>query len=307
MAVIPVILCASAVCAQTPEHSEPCPAYSAFVDDSPSPQRGANQSPRAQPKTVIIDAVDFDGPTGVPNADLAQFVSSLEEHHFVSTSNWPDEVANNWVRGAWQEDGYFKVSASATYTTIWQDSVDQHVALHLHVDAGLQYFMGDLRFSQGDPRCPLVFATDELRGLITIQKGDLFAASKINESDRAVKKFYNSHGYLCFDSDLVFDVDNASQRINLTMRLTPRRQYRIGTLEVRGLAPVTAEIWKSLFTPGDILDEGSIERLFEEYKPILPANTSLREVDFLPRYYDDSGIVDLEFDFEKNAQPNDLR
>jgi hypothetical protein len=307
VAIIPVILCASALYAQTSGDPEPCPAYAALVDDSPSPKQETNQSQPAQPKSVAIDAVDFDGPTALPNADLAQFVFSLEEHQFVSTSNWLDEVVSRWVRGAWQDDGYFKVSASATYTTIWDDSANQHVALHIHVDPGLQYFMGDLRFSQGDPRCPLVFAADELRGLVTIQKGDLFRASKINESDRAVYKFYNSHGYVNFDLDLVFAVDDASQRINLNMRLTPRRQYRIGTLEVQGLAPVMADMWKSLFTPGDILDEGSIDRLFEEYKPALPPNTSLREVDFHPRYYDDSGIVDLGFDFEKAPQQNEGR
>jgi outer membrane protein assembly factor BamA len=298
MAFIPVVLCASAACAQVPQQVQRCVSYSAFADEIPSVQQEANQSQPAHTKIVTIDAIDFDGPTVLPNADLAQFVSGLEEHHFDSTSNWLDKVTNEWVRGAWQEEGYFKVTASATCTTVGGDSDDQHVVLHVHVDPGAQYFMGDLHFRPADPRHPMVFRRDELRELVTIQKGDLFAASKINQSDRALCDFYRSRGYVNFTSDFLFDVDDAAREVNLTIRLNPQMQFRIGTLDVDGLDPVTANIWKSLFAPGDIFDEGSIERLFQEYKPILPRDARLREVDLFPRA--ESGTVDLEFGFDRS-------
>ena len=232
LAVIWGLFCASGAYAQIPERVQRCLPYPTFAEEVASlHQESLGPS---LPKVITIEAVDFDGPTTLPKANLARLVSNLEGRHFDAGSNWLDEVTDEWVRGAWQDDGYFKANATATTTNVGGDSENQHVALHVHVDEGLQYFMGDLRFQSADLRSPLRFTLEELSELVTVRNGDIFVAGRIRQSLDALRQLYASHGYIDFTLEPLFDVDDAARRISLTLQLDQHMQFRIGTVEISG-------------------------------------------------------------------------
>ncbi|HTZ99397.1 MAG TPA: POTRA domain-containing protein [Candidatus Aquilonibacter sp.] len=301
LAVIWGLFCASGAYAQIPERVQRCLPYPTFAEEVASlHQESLGPS---LPKVITIEAVDFDGPTTLPKANLARLVSNLEGRHFDAGSNWLDEVTDEWVRGAWQDDGYFKANATATTTNVGGDSENQHVALHVHVDEGLQYFMGDLRFQSADLRSPLRFTLEELSELVTVRNGDIFVAGRIRQSLDALRQLYASHGYIDFTLEPLFDVDDAARRISLTLQLDQQMQFRIGTVEISGFDSTAANVWKSQLKPGDVFDNGVIARLFQEYKSSLPRDASLEDVDL--RRDVQNGIVDISFDFFECPQSGD--
>src|SRR5579863_4564239 len=112
-----------------------------------------------------------------------QFVARLKTSTFDASSdpdtsyNWLNQVVA-WIRGTWEDDGFFKVEPSAREEVIKSDASLEHVLLTIHVNEGLQYSLGDLSYRSADPTDPLVFSTEQLRSLLHMHEGDIFSAEK---------------------------------------------------------------------------------------------------------------------------------
>ncbi|MFZ0882268.1 MAG: hypothetical protein WAN14_02635 [Candidatus Acidiferrales bacterium] len=96
-------------------------------------------------RAVVIDDVKFDGPIDLQDAVRERLVDRLKGASFDADSGWLNEVQEAWIRGAWQDEGFFKVIAAARAQIVGTEATTQHVLLIVHVDEGLQYRLGDVQ------------------------------------------------------------------------------------------------------------------------------------------------------------------
>ena len=109
----------------------------------------------------------------------------------------------------------------------------------------------------------------------------------------ALTNLYGSHGFIDFTAIPVTEIDYNLQRISLLVRLDEQKQFRVGSVEIRGLDPSLETRLRSIVVPGEIFDPQTIETFFKENRPVLPP----RGLDnFQIRRNVRAGIVDLTFD-----------
>jgi outer membrane protein assembly factor BamA len=303
--------------AQSPSTVKGCSQYSPSKDDIKE-MLGEKIYPKA-----IIDDVTFDGPIQLPTATLEKLVTSLKQKQFDGDSKWlEDEIEEFSIRGAWQDQGYFKVEVSAKAVLLGGDASYQHFAVTVHVDEGLQYRVGSIRFraaqdfdfdttesasgitlrkrkqhDEDDPASPdstalPIFPVEELRKLIPLQEGDILSAEKIREGLEAMKKLYGKHGYIDFTPVPFTDVDDEHQLVSLRIDLDEQLQYRIGKIELLGLDANTenALIWK--IKSGDAFDYDLFQAFFEDNQSVLPTGASYVNSEL--RRNKRTGIVDIK-------------
>ena len=167
------LLSGQVIRAQSPEHKpktcvpSPCSSSDAFKGDDRK---------KTHPK-IIVDDVKFDGPAHLPDSSEEQdAIPELKQHIFDVGSEGLDEVLEVRIRGDWQNYGFFKVIATGQAQVVSADSTYEHVLVTIHVEPGLQYRLGDVRFREADPDVPdmLAFPREELRKLIPLQEGGRF-------------------------------------------------------------------------------------------------------------------------------------
>jgi outer membrane protein assembly factor BamA len=274
---------------QQPETCAPsCPSSDAFKEMTEK---------KAYPK-MIVDDVKFDGPAHLPDSsEEREAISELKQHMFDLGSDGLDEVLEVWIRGDWQNHGFFKVIATGQTQVMSADSTYEHVLVTIHVDAGLQYRLGDVRFREADPDKPdmLAFPREELRKLIPLQEGDLFSNEKIRESLDAMEKFYGSYGYINFVATPVTEVDDATQRISLLMELDEGKQFRVGKVEVFGLEASKAAMLTSALQTGDVFNRSLVDDFVEANMSALPEGASRRVLGI--QGHEKEGTADIVVDF----------
>ena len=232
---------------------------------------------------IIIDDVKFDGPIHVSDAVRQQVVSDLKQHNFNdnpdSESAWLGEIEAVGLRSVWQDQGYFKVEATAKEEFIRNDSTGKHVRIIAHINEGPQFRLGDVQFRSSGPGEPLVFGPEELRRLIPVREGDIFSAAKIREGLDALRDLYRSHGYIDFVATPLTDIDDSRQRISVVMELDQQKQFRVASVEVYGLDQRMETLLKSKLKPGDVYNWQVVEDFLKQNASALPPDISPSDIE----------------------------
>lgn len=249
---------------------------------------------------IIVDDVRFDSPLHLPDSsEEPQIISEIRQHVLDLGSEGLEEVLETRIRGAWEDQGYFKVRASGQTQVMSSDAAYEHVLVTIHVDPGQQYRLGSLGFRSSDPDAPetLAFPQEELRKLIPLQEGDIFNTTKIRESLDAMKKFYDSHGFINFVATPITDVDDVALRISLVMELSEDKQFRVRKVEVFGLKPSKAAMLTSTVKPGDVFQNRLVEAFVKANRPEFLDVNSSEVLDM--RKDEKEGTVDVMVDFRR--------
>ena len=255
------------------------------------------QGKKVYPK-IIVDDVKFDGPFHVPNpSDEPEIISDLKQHVFDHGQEGLDEISEVEIERAWQDQGFFKVVATGQMKVLSADSNFEHVVITIHVEPGLQYRLGNVRFRNAEPDQALAFPQDRLRKLIPLEEGDLFIADKIRLSLDAFKKMYGKYGYIEFVATPITDVDDQARRISLIMEFSEGKQFRVRKLEVFGLNPSKAAMLTSAVKPGDIFQYGIVEKFVRANIPAF--FTVISSEVLVPRKNEEEGTVDIVADFRR--------
>src|SRR6202041_327377 len=153
---------------------------------------------------IIVDDVKFDGPIHVSDAVRQQVLSDLKQRDFNdnpdSESAWLGEIQAVGLMGVWQDQGFFKVEATAKEEFIRNDSTGKHVRIIAHINEGPQFRLGDVQFRSSDPGEPLACRPEELRPLIPMADGDIFSDTKIREGAAALRHSSPTHGYIILEA-----------------------------------------------------------------------------------------------------------
>jgi outer membrane protein assembly factor BamA len=104
---------------------------------------------------------------------------------------------------------------------------------------------------------------------------------------------YGLRGFIDFTAIPDTEIDDNLQRISLVMRLAEQKQFRVGSVEIRGLDQSLEARLRAIVVPGEVFNPQPIETFLKENRPVLPS----RGFDnFQIRRNVRAGIVDLTFD-----------
>jgi outer membrane protein assembly factor BamA len=249
------------------------------MDEEVTARTGMNESRQR----IIVDDVKFDGPIHVSDAVRQQVVSDLKQHDFNDNSDsksaWLGEIHAVGLMGAWQDQGYLNVEATAKEEVIRTDSMGKHVRIIAHINEGPQFRLGVVQFRSSDPGEPLAFGPEELRRLIPMAEGDIFSATKIREGLDALRHLYGSHGYIDFVATPLTDIDDSRQRISLVMALEQQKQFRVASVEVFGLDLRMEALLKSKLKPGDVYNWQVVEDFLKQNASALPPDISPSDIE----------------------------
>jgi Surface antigen variable number repeat len=223
---------------------------------------------------IIIDDVKFDGPSHLPDLNKEQeILSELKHREFDAGSDWLDDALFP-VRNAWSDLGYLMAKAIGESRVVSVDSTYQHVVLTIHVNEGLRYKLGSVRFREADPDRAFAFPPEELRKLVPLQDGDIFYVEKIRECLEVLRRVYNSKGYIDFAPVPQTEIDEVGQRISLVIVLQEGEQFRVGKIQVLGLKPSKAAMLTSKLKAGDVFNRTLVDDFVKENLPALPVGAS---------------------------------
>lgn len=209
-----------------------------------------------------------------------------------------DEDLEVGVRGLYQNHGYFKAVVDVKdLKTVTQNKGGipipipgigaQHgkaTNITVSIEEGAQYRMGKLVFRSADPDQGLIFKPEFLQRVFPLKQGDIFDADKIRKSLDDFRKLYGDYGYIDFNADPSFDIDDTKKVINLTLQFDQQKQYFVRRIEFSGNTTTRDKVIRREL----LLDEGQVfsNRLWElsllrlnqlgYFDPIKPENADLK-------------------------------
>src|SRR5579862_2559152 len=291
-----VLACSPPIHGQSPPNSARCFPLLSLTSDDKAELTGKKVLPK-----VIVDDVVFDGPISLPASIRDQLIADLKEHAALSSGNeWLEEWNEVAVRGAWMDEGFFKMTSTTKVQIISSDATEQRVSASVHVDERMQYRLKDIGFrkstggwSNGSEQ--LAFPPKELRKRVPLHEGELFRANQIREGLDSLKKLYGSYGYINFVAMPITEVDDRSGMISLILELDEGKQFRIRSVEVQGLDPQTKGALKWRIQAGDLFNYEFFKDFFTDNENILPSGASPLNAELHKN--DKSGTVDIRFVF----------
>ena len=253
--------------------------------------------------------VEFDSNDGIPADAQEETSGKLQSRVFEPAldsaylNDLENEIADVGVRGALRDRGYFKVIATARLTPLWREATDISVVVTISATLGPQYRAGDIRIESADPDRPLTISPEILRGLIPLQRGELFSTERVRTGLENLGRVYGREGYVDMTPEPETQVDEERGTIDLVVRIDQQAQYRVGSIEFLGVDSMTREkLIESLPKPGEVFDTTKLNEFFKANRAILPSDASRDDVSVRR----DLKTVAILFDF-RTCSPSSLR
>jgi outer membrane protein assembly factor BamA len=250
-----------------------------------------NDSPG--PVISIVD-VTFSGSLQMPTSEQEEIANSIKQKtHGKSLDDVTEEGLE--VRAGWQDRGYFKVQITGETRTLTSSPASRRTALSVHVDEGSQYKLSHITFKNNKA----IRSVETLRGFFPIVNGEIFSRGKIGKGLENLRKAYGELGYINFTSVPDTQFDDEDRLITLDVDLDEGRQFRVGSVNVRGLEESLREELLKTFTVGQIYSSSLWETSLLKYAAMFPdCDCPNREQ---LRLDEKSGIVMLTLDFRPCA------
>jgi outer membrane protein insertion porin family len=202
------------------------------------------------------------------------------------------------IRGLYQDHGYFKVNVpDPELKTVdvnrggipgpWPGIGAKHgkaTNIKITIEEGAQYRMGKLTFRSADPDQGLIFPAAILQRAFPLKEGDIFSADKVRKSLESFRKLYGDYGYIDFNAEPNFDIDDAKKVVNLTLAFDQQKQFFVRRIEFSGNTTTRDKVIRREL----LLDEGQVysNRLWElsilrlnqlgYFNPIKPEDAELK-------------------------------
>ncbi|MGA8154397.1 MAG: M56 family metallopeptidase [Terriglobales bacterium] len=228
-----VISC-TAIAASTLDHAQP----SSSAKHDPTPQR--ESAPTAQPGAgagagtgtgagagtgvgaakFILGDIRIDGDVPDPNGVKERVLKALKSQEYENREELTDEVAER-TRADFQERGYFRAVIQAPSSLLLGlTDGKQSLRVIVPVNPGDQFRLRNISIQSAAPDQTLSISAETLREQFHLRDGDLFNTTEIREGLNRVRQLYASRGYASATTIPDTEVDDASHRIDLTLRIT---------------------------------------------------------------------------------------
>lgn len=181
--------------------------------------------PAAHPgKGFIFTDLTIEGEVLDPNGVRDRILKAWKDKEFGNTKELADSVADS-IRRDFQERGYFKVVVHEPASQLLgMTDGKERVLITVSITEGDKFRLGALTFQNVPSERELSVPAATLREQFHIGSGELFNVTEIREGMGRVKRLYGTRGYPDAEIEPQSDVDDASHRIDLTIRITERPQ-----------------------------------------------------------------------------------
>jgi outer membrane protein assembly factor BamA len=299
------VLCIPSAFGQLPKRVERCLPYPTLAQEIREMQPADQVPPLVR---VRVIRVEFDSKDNTPPDAREGISAELRSRVFEPGANtaYLDDLANEIaevsVRGTLQDRGYFTPTTSAKLMAIQSEGREVSVVAIISAKTGPQYWTGDIRIESADSDFPLRMSSEVLRGLVPLQRGELFDVEKVRAGLKNLTLAYGRQGYVDMTAEPDFQIDEAHETIEMVLKIDQQAQYRVGTIEFLGVNTVTQEkLMKSLPEPGEVFDGTRLEEFFKANRAILPSDVSREDVNV--KRDPKSKTVAILFDF-RTCPPN---
>jgi outer membrane protein assembly factor BamA len=134
-------------------------------------------------------------------------------------------------------------------------------------------------FESTDSNFPLKISPEVLRGLIPLQRAELFNVERVRTGLQDLALAYRREGYVDMTAEPKLEVDEARETIEMVVKIDQQTQYRVGSIEFLGINTVTREkLMESLPKSGEVFDGTRLEEFFKVNRAILPSDASRDDV-----------------------------
>ena len=191
----------------------------------------------------LIRAMKHDRPYGIPL--YFWDIPVLSKTYDREKLNEDLEVG---VRGLYQDNGYFRVVVAGNGPIL--ENVDVHhggvpipglrprigkaVNITIKIEEGEQYRMGTLKIVSSDPDKALSLKVEPLKALFPLKEGDIMNVDKLRKALKNYTDAYGQYGFIDFTAEPDFDIDDATKKINLTLRFDEQKQYYVRRINFSG-------------------------------------------------------------------------
>jgi outer membrane translocation and assembly module TamA len=268
---------------QLPKRVERCLPYPTLVQEIREMQTSQPEVPQVN---VHVIRVEFNPKDGIPASVRGEISTQLRNQVFeryASTAylkELAEEIAEVGVVGALQNRGYFRARATAEVMRLGNEGADINVAVAISATLGTQYRAGDVRFESANRDVPLSISAEVLRGLIPLQRDELFSAEKVRSGMENLTRAYSRKGYVDMVPEPKTAIHEGLKTIDLVFRIDQGMQYRVAGVEFLGVDSITGdELKESLPKSGEVFDEARLEEFFRVNRAILPADATRDDVE----------------------------
>jgi outer membrane protein assembly factor BamA len=135
-----------------------------------------------------------------------------------------NEIAEVNARGTLQDRGYFTVIAAAKLVAIQAEGREVSDEVIISAKTGAQYWAGDIRIESADRDIPLRMSPEVLRGLIPLQRGELFNVERVRAGLKNITLAYGREGYVDMTAEPDFQIDEAHETIDMVLKIDQQVQ-----------------------------------------------------------------------------------
>ncbi len=131
------------------------------------------------------------------------------------------------LRSYYLDRGYLEFDIESTQVSITPDMQDIYITVN--ISEGKQYTVSEIKLA-GE----LLVPEEELRKLILLQPGDVFARQKLTESIKLITDRLGDDGYAFANINAAPDLDHENQRAGFTFFVDPGRRVYIRRINISG-------------------------------------------------------------------------
>ncbi len=131
------------------------------------------------------------------------------------------------LRSYYQDRGYIRFEVDSTQVSISPDKRDIFIVINIR--EGERYTLRDIKL-EGEVDIPL----DELRSLIQVKEGDIFARKDIVSSSNAINDRLGQDGYAFADVSVLPDINDESRDVGLTFAIVPGKRVYVRRITFTG-------------------------------------------------------------------------
>ena len=189
-----------------------------FSAQAATPREAASA---AHPTTrFILGDLKIEGDVHDRDGVRDRILKAWKDREYDETKELADEVTQMGIRRDFQERGYFKVVVHDPVSQpLGLTDGKQRILVMTSIAEGDQFRLGTLTV-QRVAHDVLSIPAATLRDQFHVRNGDLFNVPEIQAGLDRLTRLYGTHGYADVKAELDTEVDDASHRIDLILRIT---------------------------------------------------------------------------------------
>ncbi len=139
------------------------------------------------------------------------------------------------LRAYYLDRGYINFRVDSTQVTITPDK--RHVYITINVSEGEQYRISEITLS-GDTLVP----KEELRELITLQRGEIFSRKELTESTSRISSKLGDNGYAFANINPIPRLDDEKREVALNVYIDPGERVYVRRINISGNTQTQGEV-----------------------------------------------------------------